>query len=136
MIPHCFDAPIVPAFPPMVTLSTIFKSILVDGYEGHREPLEIAFDDNAQDEAMGVVQDFSICYIDGMQRALCVLGIVHYIAVLDPTGLPKCMRADVWTSARRQRFVSPFDCVVCGRTMCRRSTWALRTSRPCSPPAS
>lgn len=61
----------------MVTLQNIFMSVLKDGYEGHREPLEIAFGMNR--EELGVIKNGSLRYVDGMARGLSVLGCLHYV---------------------------------------------------------
>lgn len=63
----------------MVSLQGLFLEILTDGYDSHREPIEIAFSEVADHEATGEIGDFSIRYIDGMQRGLCVLAILHYL---------------------------------------------------------
>jgi hypothetical protein len=64
-----------------VTLRGVFQNILKDGYEGHREPLEITF--SKIGESTGEIANFSVCYIDGMQRALAILGVLHYMLRLD-----------------------------------------------------
>jgi len=63
----------------MVTLHGLFLEILTDGYDSHREPMEIAFSEVADHEATGEIGNFSIRFIDGMQRGLCVIGILHYL---------------------------------------------------------
>jgi hypothetical protein len=82
-----------PDLPPMVTLKNVFKSILKDGFEGNREPLEINFGDN---DALGGMMDFSIKYVDGFQRGLSIVACLHYTITLDLTAgdkatiLPLC----------------------------------------------
>jgi hypothetical protein len=63
----------------MISLQTVFRSVLADGFEGHREPLEVAF---AEDASMGI-PNFSVRLVDGMQRSLCCLALAHYIVRLD-----------------------------------------------------
>ena len=75
----------------MVTLQGLFLEILTDGYDSHREPIEIAFSEVADHEATGEIGDFSIRYIDGMQRGLCVLAILRYLI----------QQACAWSSSQR-----------------------------------
>ena len=63
-----------------MTLHGVFVNILKDGYEGHREPLEVAF---SGDDDAGNIVDFSVGYVDGFQRALAVLGVLHYLILLE-----------------------------------------------------
>ncbi len=74
----------------MVTFTNVFRSILNDGFEGHREPLEACFDlEPGQGEETALVQDFSVRYVDGMQRGLAILLVLHYVVRLDRCRLSK-----------------------------------------------
>lgn len=57
-------------------------NVLKDGLESNREPLEITFPESGPDEMTGIIADFSVCYIDGFQRALAVLAVLHYMLLL------------------------------------------------------
>lgn len=63
-----------------MTLQGVFVNVLKDGYEGHREPLEVMF---SGDDDAGNIVDFSVGYVDGFQRALSVLGVLHYLILLE-----------------------------------------------------
>ena len=65
----------------MVTITGIFRSILMDNFESHREPLEVTFSDTQEDEATAAIGDFSLRSLDGAQRAMCALGICHYLII-------------------------------------------------------
>lgn len=71
----------VPGFPSMIGLQTVFRSILADGFEGHREPLEVKFADNASMQ----IEPFSIQMVDGASRALSCLALAHYLIRMEPT---------------------------------------------------
>ena len=53
----------------MATMAGIFRSILVANFQSHCEPLEVTFSDSGEDAG--------VRFLDGAQRAMCVLGICH-----------------------------------------------------------
>ena len=66
----------------MCTLASTFTSILHDGFEGDREPLEVCWGEEPIAEATGTIEDWSIRLVDGFQRSLSVLTIFHYLIKL------------------------------------------------------
>ena len=56
-----------------MVIAGIFRPILVDNFESHREPLEVTVSDSQEDEATSAIGDFSLRFLDGAQRAMCVL---------------------------------------------------------------
>ena len=58
----------------MATLTGVFESILTDGFEGSREPIEVCFDADAGAQ----ITSWSVRVVDGLQRILSCVGIVHY----------------------------------------------------------
>ena len=77
----CLSVCHLPVYPPSITLRAVFENILQDGFEGHREPLEITW--SASGEQLGAIPDFSVCYVDGMHRGLAILGVLHYLCAMD-----------------------------------------------------
>lgn len=63
----------------MIGVQTVFRSVLKDGFESHREPLEVQF---AEVDNMAI-NDFSIRMVDGATRALSCLAVAHYLIRMD-----------------------------------------------------
>ena len=61
----------------MCTLAGVFGSVLQDGFEGHREPLEVCWDDDESHEASGMLANWSVKYVHGFQRGLAILACLH-----------------------------------------------------------
>ena len=64
----------------MVTLKSLIRSIVMDGYDGNREPLDVKFPSDG--EAEGFVRDFSAQYVDGFSKALVIVSVLTSIIEL------------------------------------------------------
>ena len=58
-----------------------FPSFLDNGYEGHREPLDVKFDLGGE-HAHGEILPFSIGYIDGQNKAIIMLSVMALLKEL------------------------------------------------------
>lgn len=67
----------------MVTLKPLLRSVVMEGYDGHREPLDIRFRGD-EGEQIRALDDFSVCYIDGFSKALVVVAVLATIATMAP----------------------------------------------------
>jgi hypothetical protein len=73
----------MPVWPPAVTLKPLLISVVMDNYDGHREPLDIRFIHD-HGEALRSVDDFSVCYVDGFSKALVVVAVLATISTMAP----------------------------------------------------
>lgn len=77
----------------MITLQSTALSILKDGFDSHREPVDVAWADDVGD-ATGSIDDGSVRIVDGFQRVLACMMIVNLLMKQDlfaPT-------RDIWQS--------------------------------------
>ena len=75
----------------MCTLRTTALSIFKDGFDSHREPVDVAWDEDAMGDATGSIHNGTVRLVDGWQRVLSCMMIVHLlmqqeaVAALDET---------------------------------------------------
>ena len=70
-----------PVFPPMCTLTNVFQSVLLRGYEAYREPLVIKFAPTLD----RTIPPFSIRFVDGFTKSLVLQSIIAILDHLDST---------------------------------------------------
>lgn len=78
----------------MCTLRVTALSILKDGFDGHREPVDVAWDEDAIGDATGSIEDGTVRFVDGWQRILSCMMIVHLLMQQDRAA--KALR--IWQS--------------------------------------
>ncbi|CAK9107144.1 Uncharacterized protein SCF082_LOCUS49885 [Durusdinium trenchii] len=64
-----------------------FPSFIENGFEGHREPLDIKFDTSCLDHtrASYTIKPFSVGYVDGQNKALIMLSVLALLVELEVT---------------------------------------------------
>ncbi len=72
-------------WPAMHQFKAHFPSFLDNGYEGHREALEVKFEMSTVEPDKGLyhIKPFSVGYIDGQNKGIIMLSILALIADLD-----------------------------------------------------
>lgn len=73
-------------FPATHSLKAHFGSFLENGFESHRECLEVKFRLSKEEAEKSIyrVNDFSVGYVDGQNKAIIMLSIMALLIDLDP----------------------------------------------------
>ena len=73
-------------FPATHSLKAHFGSFIENGFESHRECLEVKFRLNKEEDENAIYQvnDFSVGYVDGQNKAMIMLSIMALLIDLDP----------------------------------------------------